>query len=187
MATSVELPMLGLLGEGPLHGYELKRRIESLVGFFGSVSYGSLYPMFHGLEVRGYVTHTLKQPGRIVYHITPKGRERFLKLMHELSIPLTQKLLFFQDILSTERKQILERHKEELVDRLEKYRRVQESIDVNTIDRYRAALFAREIEHVSRDMTWLQDLIYQESESLTSVNNKEPISRRSPERPRKRR
>jgi len=54
----IELPILGLLNASPLHGYELKRRIESLVGYFDKVSYGSLYPMLRKLEERGYVTET---------------------------------------------------------------------------------------------------------------------------------
>ncbi len=36
----IELPILGLLQDAPLHGYELKRRLETLVGYFGSASYG---------------------------------------------------------------------------------------------------------------------------------------------------
>ena len=159
MAASVELPMLGLLREGPLHGYELKRRLESLVGFFSAVSYGSLYPMFRGLELRHYVTHTSEQPGRIVYKITSKGKDRFVQLMHEPTVPLTQKLLFLQAIPPAERKQILESHKEEWTNRLEQYRRIQKRIDVKTIDRYRAALLAREIDHLAKDIIWLQQLI----------------------------
>lgn len=98
MAALVELPMLGLLREGPLHGYELKRRLESLVGFFGTVSYGSLYPMFHSLELRQYVTRGSEELGRIVYRITTKGRDRFIQLMHDPGVAVTQKLLFLEAI-----------------------------------------------------------------------------------------
>ncbi len=173
MATSVELPMLGLLREGPLHGYELKRQMENIVGFFGSVSYGSLYPMFHGLEVRGYVTRTSEQTGRIVYHITSKGKERFVQLLHEPSVPFTQKLLFLETISLAERRQILESHNEELTNRLEKYRRIQERIDVKTIDRYRAALLAREVDHVAKDIIWLQHLIDDEEASTPEQDGRD--------------
>ena len=39
-APVIELPILGMLKDAPLHGYELKRRLETLVGYFGSASYG---------------------------------------------------------------------------------------------------------------------------------------------------
>ncbi len=169
--------MLGLLGEGPLHGYELKRRLESLVGFFGTVSYGSLYPMFRGLEIRHYVTRTSEQTGRIVYHITSKGKERLFQLMHDPTVPLTQKLLFLQAIPPAERKQILESHKEEWDNRLKQYRRMQESIDVKTIDRYHAALLARETDHVAKDIIWLQQLIEDEEAKTPEQDSRDSHSK----------
>jgi DNA-binding PadR family transcriptional regulator len=40
----LELAILGLLKEQPLHGYELKKRLGETLGFRWGVSYGSLYP-----------------------------------------------------------------------------------------------------------------------------------------------
>ena len=162
MATLVELPILGLLREGPLHGYELKRRLESMVGFFGAVSYGSLYPMFHALEIRGYVAHTLEEYGRIVYRITPKGRNRFAQLMHDPGVALTQKLLFFEAFPSVERREILESHKEEWANRLAHHLDEQQQIDARRVDRYRAALLARKVERLEKDVIWLENLIDEE-------------------------
>ena len=48
---------------------------------------------------------------------------------------------------------------------MEKYKSVQERIDVKTIDRYRAALLAREVDHVSKDIIWLQQLVDDEEAS----------------------
>ena len=95
----IELPILGLLKEKPFHGYELKRRLESIIGYFGTVSYGSLYPMLRKLEERDHVSKILEeQPGqrRITYQITPGGEARFLELMCASSAPFTLKMLFSQ-------------------------------------------------------------------------------------------
>ena len=38
----LEIAVLGLLKEQPLHGYELKKRLSETLGFLWGVSYGSL-------------------------------------------------------------------------------------------------------------------------------------------------
>ena len=40
----LELAILGLLIESPMHGYELRKRLTGLLGAFRAFSYGSLYP-----------------------------------------------------------------------------------------------------------------------------------------------
>lgn len=51
----LELAILGLLKDSELHGYELKRRLQELLGPWSSVSFGSLYPALSRLEVAGAV------------------------------------------------------------------------------------------------------------------------------------
>ena len=38
----LELAILGLLLESPMHGYELRKRLTGLLGAFRAFSYGSL-------------------------------------------------------------------------------------------------------------------------------------------------
>lgn len=51
----LELAILGLLEEGDLHGYELRKRLSAMLGAFSSVSFGSLYPALRRLEDSGAV------------------------------------------------------------------------------------------------------------------------------------
>ena len=51
----LELAILGVLKEQPLHGYELKKRLTEALGAFSSVSFGSLYPALARLEAAGAV------------------------------------------------------------------------------------------------------------------------------------
>jgi DNA-binding PadR family transcriptional regulator len=51
----VELAVLGVLREGDLHGYELRKRVRELLGPGSSVSFGSLYPALARLEREGLV------------------------------------------------------------------------------------------------------------------------------------
>ena len=40
----LELAILGILHETPMHGYELRKRLSSVLGAFRAFGYGSLYP-----------------------------------------------------------------------------------------------------------------------------------------------
>ena len=46
----LELAVLGLLAEQPLHGYELKKRLSETLGPLWGISFGSLYPALRRLE-----------------------------------------------------------------------------------------------------------------------------------------
>jgi len=51
----LELAILGYLTEGPLHGYELKKRLGDSLGSLWGVSFGSLYPALRRLERAGAI------------------------------------------------------------------------------------------------------------------------------------
>src|SRR5436309_14118991 len=52
-AGMVELPVLGLLKERPMHGYELRKQLGAMLGPFWQVSCGSLYPTLRRLAKAG--------------------------------------------------------------------------------------------------------------------------------------
>lgn len=110
---SVRLVILGLLGERPLYGYEIKQIIEEHMGDWTSIAFGSIYFALDKLAEEQFVEKiATEQPGsrpsRSVYQITERGRAEFLRLLrlgwqqvereyHALDI-----CLFFLDRLSPE-------------------------------------------------------------------------------------
>ena len=54
----LELAILGLLAEQPLHGYELKKRLSETLGPLWGISFGSLYPALRRLEKAGAIAAT---------------------------------------------------------------------------------------------------------------------------------
>ena len=48
-AELLEFAVLGLLHESPMHGYELRKRLNTALGAFRALSYGSLYPALRDL------------------------------------------------------------------------------------------------------------------------------------------
>ena len=51
----LDLAILGLLQEGDLHGYEIRRRLRDSLGLMANISFGSLYPALARLETAGAV------------------------------------------------------------------------------------------------------------------------------------
>jgi len=51
----LELAILGLLKEHPMHGYDLRKRLRGDFGLLSSLSFGSLYPALARLEAAGAV------------------------------------------------------------------------------------------------------------------------------------
>ncbi len=84
---SKELILLGLLKEGPRHGYELKRIVDEKISTFAPISAGSIYYTLKGLAKDGLVSMSRKRRGRYpekeVYRITKKGEEKFKELLEK--------------------------------------------------------------------------------------------------------
>ena len=86
---STKLIILGLLREGPMHGYEIKRRIEhEEMAEWANISYGAIYFALGKLAQDGFVekvgTEQIgKRPSRDVYRITEPGQQEFLHLLRQ--------------------------------------------------------------------------------------------------------
>lgn len=77
----VRLALLSLLEEGPLHGYELMRRLEERSGGTYRASAGTVYPTLQQLEDEGLATSESRD-GKRVYRLTQDG-ERELERERE--------------------------------------------------------------------------------------------------------
>src|SRR3954447_14772029 len=56
----LEFAVLGLLRESPMHGYELRKRLNTSLGVFRAFSYGTLYPCLKTLVASGWL---IEEPG----------------------------------------------------------------------------------------------------------------------------
>jgi DNA-binding PadR family transcriptional regulator len=54
----LDMAILGLLEEGDLHGYEIRRQLRDHLGLLANVSFGSIYPALTRLEKAGAVVTT---------------------------------------------------------------------------------------------------------------------------------
>ncbi|MGW0606133.1 PadR family transcriptional regulator [Streptomyces sp. NPDC002640] len=96
----LELSILGFLHEEPLHGYELKARIQGLSGHIRPVSDGALYPAITRLVKAGLVERRT-EPGaaaapRRILTLTEAGRVDLRdRLRHPKDADITDGQRFF--------------------------------------------------------------------------------------------
>ncbi|GAA2451536.1 PadR family transcriptional regulator [Streptomyces pulveraceus] len=96
----LELSILGFLFEEPLHGYELKARIQGLSGHIRPVSDGALYPAISRLVKAGLVDQRT-EPGsgaapRRILSLTEAGRTELpARLRHPKEAEITDGQRFF--------------------------------------------------------------------------------------------
>ena len=64
----LELAVLGVLHRTPMHGYELRKQITSVLGLFRALSYGSLYPCLHELLAAGLIAEEHDENRAGPYH-----------------------------------------------------------------------------------------------------------------------
>lgn len=82
----VPVGILGVLADGPMHGYELIREIEARSGGAWHPSPGSIYPHLQLFQDSGFVTST-ERDGKRIYSITDAGREKLAEHLAQAGSP----------------------------------------------------------------------------------------------------
>jgi DNA-binding PadR family transcriptional regulator len=192
----LELPVLGLLKEKSMHGYELRKQLGAMLGPFWQVSWGSLYPALRRLTKSGAIEKVAeaapprarrtragaakapaRSPGRrkTVYRITPHGEQLFTSLLEETAAAVdadhfTLKLAFFRYLQPETRLALLERRRAYLQEKLAQFkaniRDYRERIDSYTLSLQNHGMAATE-----NDIAWIDELIRAERSLETGSAN----------------
>src|ERR1022692_2739863 len=175
----LELAVLGLLHETPMHGYDLRKRLNAVLGPFRAFGYGSLYPCLKGLLAQGLIAEETL-PGapkplsgrrsKIVYRLTADGKERLQDLLSQAGPAAWEDdgfgvhFAFFGLTRADVRLRILEGRRSRLEERRESFRaavsRTRERVDSYTLELQRHGL-----ESVDREVRWLNELIASERQA----------------------
>jgi DNA-binding PadR family transcriptional regulator len=181
-SAALELAILGVLAETPQHGYELRRRLISVLGLFSTISYGALYPTLKNLVARGLLAEqdevgTGKYPKRtrITYALTPEGVAYFNSLVADsgpgawdddtFAIRMS---LFGQTEVNT-RIHILQGRRSRLEDRLANLQ-ANLSKGRERLDSYTLELQQHGLEALEREVRWLNELISREQSGRTATS-----------------
>ena len=183
----LELAVLGLLHEYPLHGYELRKRLNAVLGPFRAISYGSLYPCLKELLGAGLISTEEPTPdtaaattkrSRIVYKLTADGKDHLQQLLDEAGPAAWEDetfgvhLAFFGQTDAAVRLRILEGRRSRLEERKENVRTAL-SRTRERMDNYTLALQEHGLESVEREVRWLDELIETERRGTPTDRDRE--------------
>lgn len=168
--SSLDLAVLGLLKEGPMHGYELKKRLSTTLGPLWAVSFGSLYPCLKRLAHAGFLQdctaeQTARSRRRCTYEITSAGEDYFFSQLEQGAVydadRFRLRFAFFRYLPKESRIGVLERRKVYLQEKLLEFK---ESLQTTRerIDSYTLSLIKHGMESTEQDIRWLEELIDQE-------------------------
>ena len=167
----LDFAILGILTDGPLHGYQLKRVLADSEHGFWTVSFGSLYPALRRLEKKKFVSVSAEGGARRkVYQLTPEGKAYFQELLEtpgaaDEERAFTLKLSFFRFLDPDSRLGVLERRRAHLTTRLAESRKSMKDSANRTkrrMDDYTLALMNRSVSSTEADIAWLDELIENE-------------------------
>jgi DNA-binding PadR family transcriptional regulator len=171
----LEFAILGLLHEGSMHGYELRKRLFEMLGTLRAFSYGSLYPTLRRLLRAGLIAEELPEGAattwgrraKRVYKLTAEGKERFGQLLSDTG-PQTWDdeafgvhMAFFSRTPAEIRMRILEGRRRRVEERREGLRAAMARAG-EQIDRYTRELHRLGLETSEREVRWLNELIAEE-------------------------
>lgn len=80
-SLSPEFALLGMLSQGPAHGYDLHQRLTTELGQIWHLSQSQIYNILNRLEAKGYILGTVleqkKLPAKRLFTLTEAGQDRF--------------------------------------------------------------------------------------------------------------
>ena len=156
-----------------MHGYELRKRLNLMLGWGRVLSYGSLYPALKKMLRGALIEETTTTPApvtrrpRIVYQLTDAGLREFERLMSEVGPTAWEddnfdiRFAFFGRTDMEIRLRVLEGRRTRLQERLDRVQN-QLAMTQKEVDRYAAELQRHGVESVEREVRWLSDLIHAE-------------------------
>jgi DNA-binding PadR family transcriptional regulator len=182
----LELAVLGLLHEAPMHGYELRKQLKVQLGAFRALGFGTLYPCLRELVARGWIAEddsaatatAASRRSKISYKLTAEGKEHFQELMTSSDSTAWEDdnfgvhFAFFGRTNANVRIRILEGRRSRLEERMEAVRaslnRTKERLDSYTLELQRHGL-----ESTEREVRWLNELIRTEHEQAFPVQQQQ--------------
>jgi DNA-binding PadR family transcriptional regulator len=163
----LEIFVLSVLRTGPVHGYELKRRVQrpSLT----RLSNNSLYPMLRRFEGEGLVTKTVEaqdgKPNRNIYEITDAGRERLRSQLSSLPPELAGseeeflvRVSFFHELPETNRRAIVVARESALIAARAQVSELLTEIVPSEKTEWRTTVMDRVLDGIEGERAWIAQL-----------------------------
>ena len=158
---NTRLTLLGLLGTGPGHGYDLKHSWDHWFSTTRPLAFGQIYATLARLVRDGLIIQVGSEAGagpeRKRYEITPEGRQAVEQWIFTPEVPADsiQASLFAKTVialmLDDDASRLLDLQRAEHMSRMRELTRLKSSGDLRTVLLADHALF-----HIEADLRWIE-------------------------------
>ncbi|RJP70751.1 MAG: PadR family transcriptional regulator [Candidatus Abyssobacteria bacterium SURF_17] len=174
--------ILGVLMQGPAHGYRIKKIFSPFVSKDG-LNDGQLYPLLTHLEgqklVRKETVRQEKSPNKNLYHITDRGREEFLRWLTGdedetdpvkydffMQYSFLMKCTFFEHLSPHERIAKLRRQIETANGKIREYGRMREEMKERGLNSHKLRIVDFGVAVQRLKVQWASELLEAETRAL---------------------
>jgi DNA-binding PadR family transcriptional regulator len=162
----IEITILGLLMEGNLYGYEIKKKIVERLGDYVDIKFGSIYYAIKKAVDNNYVKRvgTEKEggnPERYIYQILPSGRKYYKKILKQyfdhtmIHFDIDIVLMFYNSLSEEQKEMFIEDRKDLIKDKMTE---LKEKMDAEPKESSALILYNYLENHLRAEMNWLKTL-----------------------------
>jgi DNA-binding PadR family transcriptional regulator len=166
--TRIDLLLLGLLVDRPMHGYELYQQIQSEgIDAWFNVSMAGVYYSLGKLREQGLVAESRQRGGRStrksIYHLTEEGRAAFFEAVESQAVSREKTYLNYDLVIYLLNKvplqraiSLLEQHQAFLAEQAQE---VQAALIDQQADALQQAILDHKLRYLEMEQGWLADVV----------------------------
>ncbi|MGL4369092.1 MAG: PadR family transcriptional regulator [Spirochaetota bacterium] len=165
----IEITILGLLMEGNLYGYEIKKKIVERLGEYVDIKFGSIYYAIKKAVDNEWVKRvgTEKEggnPERYIYQILPVGRKYYKKILKQyfdqtmIHFDIDIVLMFLNSLEPEQKEAFIEERKELLKNKLSEIKEKIETEEKKKGTESNLHLYTYLENHLKAELSWIKTL-----------------------------
>lgn len=165
----IEITILGLLMDGNLYGYEIKKKIVERLEDYVDIKFGSIYYAIKKAVDNGWVKRVGTEkdsgnPERYVYEILPAGKKHYKKLLKQyfdktlIHFDIDIVLMFLKNLTADQKEQFVEERIALIKEKIESIKNKIDSEKRVHEDRSFIKVFSYLEHHLKAELSWLKTL-----------------------------
>jgi DNA-binding PadR family transcriptional regulator len=165
----IEITILGLLMEGNLYGYEIKKKIVERLEDYVDIKFGSIYYAIKKALENEWVKKVGTEkdggnPERYIYQIMPAGRKYYKKMLKQyfehnmIHFDIDIVLMFYNTLSSELKEQFIEDRIENVKEKVEYIRKKAEDESKLPESSSQLHIYSYLENHLKAELSWLKTL-----------------------------
>ncbi len=165
----IEITILGLLMDGNLYGYEIKKKIVERLEDYVDIKFGSIYYAIKKAVDNGWVKRVGTEkdsgnPERYVYEILPAGKKHYKKLLKQyfdkvlIHFDIDIVLMFLKNLTAEQKEQFIEERVALIKGKLDSIKGKIEDEKKVPEDKSYLKVFSYLEHHLKAELNWLKTI-----------------------------